>query len=130
MKKVLLILALCLGYSPLWAESQSSASLNFVVVIPRFVEVTADMHPATTSQVSEQKLELKTSVNGTCVQLTNRATNQSWSVTRPANWSMLENQNGYLFCANQIGQLSLNLTHQFGSDGQTWPIQVTLVTPP
>jgi hypothetical protein len=118
-KKVLLILALCLGYSPLWAQSQSSASLNFVVVIPRFTEVTADMHPPTTSQVSEQKLELRTSVKGTCVQLTNQGIGQSWSVTGPANWSMRKNQNGYLFCASQIGHLSLNLTHQFGGDGKT-----------
>ena len=125
MKKVLLILALCLGYSPLWAESQSSASLNFVVVIQRFVEVMADIHPATTELVSEQQIQLHTNQRDTCVQLINR-TGINWSTSsQTPGWSQRATDNGYRFCTNQIGRLSLNLKHQFGEGGRPWPLQVT-----
>jgi len=124
-KKVLSILALCLGYSTLWAQSQSSASLNFVIVIPRFTEITADTHPATTELVSEQQIQLHTNQRSTCVQLINR-TGIDWSTTKQTpGWSQRAADNSYRFCTNQIGRLSLNLTHQFSESGQTWPLHVT-----
>jgi len=128
---VLSALALFIGCLPIFAQAQNVAGVNFRAVIPGSMELTENVHPTTTSGQSRQHLAIMTKVAGTCLQLKNRAADPSWSVdTNSPDWIYKRVADGYIFCTDMAGTQSLNLTHQFGTTGQRWPITVTLGAKP
>ena len=137
MKKVLSVILCLIGLVPLSAQSQSEpaapnvAGLNFRVVIPGSMELTENIHPTATTEQSTHSLLIKTNVAGTCLRLTNRTADPSWSVdTNSPNWIYKRQGGGYVFCTDVVGHLDLNLAHRFGNIGQRWPVTVTLGAKP
>ena len=132
MKSVLRIFAFFLAsLAPLLAQAQkvpatqTVVGVDFKVVIPESVQLTMNEHPVTTQPIAGQSLEVKTTVRGTCLQVTNRANDPAWSVDSDSpGWIFKRSANGYVFCTDQIGRVSLTLAHQCGVTGP-WSVMVT-----
>jgi len=137
MKTVLSVLALVLGLMPVLAQAQAApatpnvAAVDFRVVIPRFVKITANSYPPVTNATNVQEVELETSVAGACVQLVNLRPDVEWSaeITSPG-WIGTRNQQGYTFCNLEKGKYTLSLIHRFNWSGLDWPLRTTVSAAP
>lgn len=133
MKKQLYLLLTALML-PVVAGAQTTSaqsSLSFRVVIPLFVQIIEDKHPMTVDGLAVQTLALRTNSKTTCVVLTAQGYSGSWqSTTSDNNWTSLKTPTEHRYCTNKQGNLSLNVTHDFKTPSQTWPVQMTITSQP
>jgi hypothetical protein len=137
-KSVLRILALFLAsLAPLLTQAQAVPAtqtvigVDFKVVIPRFVKITAEQSPTYTNARNEQVIEIETSANGACIQIVNQRPDVEWSVdiTSPG-WLGWGNNQKQTFCNLQKGKHTFSAVHSFNWSGIEWPLRTIVSTAP